>query len=111
MKGSFGNFIKWNYTKFLVAGDGTPIKRYGPKEAPFSFEKDIVKLLEVKGACDSSVTDCFDDEEPASANEWQTAFEQTHEKLEEALLKITELEEERDLLRMQLDQVTLNRDN
>lgn len=44
--GSFGNFIKWNFTKFLVNHEGVPVQRYGPKDAPFSFEDDIKRLLE-----------------------------------------------------------------
>lgn len=49
LKGScqstFGSFIKWNFTKFLVDRNGKPFKRYGPQEAPFSFEDDIKALL------------------------------------------------------------------
>jgi len=43
--GSFGKFIKWNFTKFLVDRDGVPIKRYSPQDAPFSMEEDIKKAL------------------------------------------------------------------
>lgn len=32
--GLFGNFIKWNFTKFLVNKNGEPVKRYGPKTEP-----------------------------------------------------------------------------
>lgn len=46
LQGSFGNFIKWNFTKFLINKDGTPFRRYGPKDAPFSFEEDIKSLLD-----------------------------------------------------------------
>jgi glutathione peroxidase-family protein len=46
LPGSFGNFIKWNFSKFLVDHTGTPFKRYGPKDAPFSFETDIKQLLD-----------------------------------------------------------------
>lgn len=46
LPGSFGNFIKWNFTKFLVTHDGLPHKRFGPKDDPFSFEDDIKQLLE-----------------------------------------------------------------
>ncbi len=33
--------IKWNFTKFLVARDGTVLKRYAPTDEPASFEKEI----------------------------------------------------------------------
>ena len=81
---SFGNFIKWNYTKFLIAADGTPIKRYGPKAAPLSFEEDIKALLEVTGPCDSSITNCFPEETAATLTDWQTEYESVLKKLEKA---------------------------
>jgi glutathione peroxidase len=37
--------IKWNFTKFLVAKDGSVYKRYGSKDAPKSLAADILKLL------------------------------------------------------------------
>jgi len=46
LPGSFGKFIKWNFTKFLVDRNGIPCKRFGPKESPLSFEDEIVKLLD-----------------------------------------------------------------
>lgn len=46
--GLFGSKIKWNFTKFLVAPDGTTIKRYSPITKPQSIEKDIVKLLNLR---------------------------------------------------------------
>ncbi|KAJ0391354.1 hypothetical protein ATCC90586_006159 [Pythium insidiosum] len=45
LPGSFGSFVKWNFTKFLVDRNGQPFKRYAPKELPFSFEEDIKALL------------------------------------------------------------------
>lgn len=45
LPGSFGSFIKWNFTKFLVDRKGKPVARYGPKDAPFSFEEHIQTLL------------------------------------------------------------------
>ena len=39
--GWFGDDIKWNYTKFLISREGTPVKRYGPSTAPYSAEDDI----------------------------------------------------------------------
>jgi len=37
--------IKWNFTKFLIGKDGVPIKRFGPKDNPLSFKKDIIEEL------------------------------------------------------------------
>ncbi|MCB1688615.1 MAG: glutathione peroxidase [Halioglobus sp.] len=37
--------IKWNFTKFLIDGSGTVIKRYAPKDTPKAIAKDIEKLL------------------------------------------------------------------
>ncbi|MBQ4834460.1 glutathione peroxidase [Pseudoalteromonas sp. MMG010] len=38
--------IKWNFTKFLIAADGTPIKRYAPITKPEKLESSIVKALQ-----------------------------------------------------------------
>lgn len=43
--GLLGSFIKWNFTKFLVDKNGQPVKRYGPNEDPFGFEKDLHKYF------------------------------------------------------------------
>ena len=37
--------IKWNFTKFLVARDGTVVDRYAPFTKPEAIEGDIKKLL------------------------------------------------------------------
>jgi len=37
--GTFGNFIKWNFSKFLIDKNGQPVKRYGPKDAPDNIRK------------------------------------------------------------------------
>jgi len=37
--------IKWNFTKFLIAADGTPIKRYAPFTKPEKLELSIQKAL------------------------------------------------------------------
>ena len=37
--------IKWNFTKFLIARDGTVIKRFSPTTTPRQMEKEIVRLL------------------------------------------------------------------
>ena len=44
-KGTFGNAIKWNFTKFLISRDGQTVKRYAPTVKPEEMEKDIVELL------------------------------------------------------------------
>ncbi|MCR4965473.1 MAG: glutathione peroxidase [Bacteroidales bacterium] len=44
-KGTFGNNIKWNFTKFLISKDGQRIKRYAPITKPKKLEKDIEKML------------------------------------------------------------------
>ena len=37
--------IKWNFTKFLVAKDGTVFKRYAPQTSPEDLQADIETLL------------------------------------------------------------------
>jgi glutathione peroxidase len=44
--GLLGAGIKWNFTKFLVAPDGTTVKRYAPKTDPADLTLDIEALLE-----------------------------------------------------------------
>jgi glutathione peroxidase len=44
-KGILGSAIKWNFTKFLVDKNGTIVKRFGPKDTPTSFEKEIEEYL------------------------------------------------------------------
>ena len=46
LPGSFGQFIKWNFTKFLVDSQGRPAKRFSPKDDPLKMEADIVALLD-----------------------------------------------------------------
>ena len=43
--GLLGSTIKWNFTKFLVAPDGTTVKRYAPKTEPEALADDIKALL------------------------------------------------------------------
>jgi glutathione peroxidase len=46
-QGIFGSeFIKWNFTKFLIDKKGNVLKRYAPQQTPESLQKDIEKLLE-----------------------------------------------------------------
>lgn len=37
--------LEWNFSKFLVRGDGAIMGYYGPKEEPNSILPDIEKLL------------------------------------------------------------------
>jgi glutathione peroxidase len=43
--GKFGTAVKWNFTKFLVAPDGTSVKRYAPNTEPAKLVGDIELLL------------------------------------------------------------------
>ncbi|KMZ75264.1 Glutathione peroxidase [Zostera marina] len=43
--GILGDGIKWNFSKFLVDKEGRVVDRFAPTTSPFSFEKDIKKLL------------------------------------------------------------------
>jgi len=43
--GLLGNRIKWNFTKFLVARDGTVLGRYSPTTKPEKIAADIEKAL------------------------------------------------------------------
>lgn len=45
LKGFLGGRIKWNFTKFLIGSDGTPIKRFGPKTEPSKIAAHIKQLL------------------------------------------------------------------
>jgi glutathione peroxidase len=45
-KGFLGTeFIKWNFTKFLVDAKGEVVKRYAPTDTPKSIEKDLSTML------------------------------------------------------------------
>jgi glutathione peroxidase len=37
--------IKWNFTKFLVDGAGSVVKRYAPVDTPEKIDKDVSPLL------------------------------------------------------------------
>lgn len=43
--GLLGDAVKWNFTKFLVAGDGKTVKRYAPTTEPKDIAEDIERLL------------------------------------------------------------------
>lgn len=45
-KGFLGSeFIKWNFTKFLIDRSGKVVKRYGSTDTPEKIDKDIAPLL------------------------------------------------------------------
>lgn len=44
-KGTLGDFIKWNFSKFLVDKNGQPVKRYSPKTEPNATLKDMEGLF------------------------------------------------------------------
>ncbi|KAL3662276.1 hypothetical protein V7S43_012604 [Phytophthora oleae] len=80
LPGTFGNYIKWNFTKFLVDRNGQPYKRYAPKDLPLSFEEDIKELL-TKAPEPEKTEEESKEEEVASAKSDEEA---TTEKKEEA---------------------------
>ncbi len=45
LKGTFGNKIKWNFTKFLIDKNGNPVKRFSPVTKPEKIEKYLEKYL------------------------------------------------------------------
>jgi len=45
LTGTLGSSVKWNFTKFLCDRQGKPIRRYGPRTKPLTFEQDILDLL------------------------------------------------------------------
>jgi len=47
LPGIFGNDVKWNFTKFLVGRDGTPLKRFAPITSPARIEGAIREALGV----------------------------------------------------------------
>jgi len=45
LPGTIGKRVKWNFTKFLVDGEGNPVKRYSPSTVPEKLAGDIESLL------------------------------------------------------------------
>ncbi|CAL1268230.1 unnamed protein product [Larinioides sclopetarius] len=43
--GTLGNFIKWNFSKFLIDKNGQPVKRYAPNFEPNAIEPDLLKYF------------------------------------------------------------------
>ena len=46
LKGTFGNKIKWNFTKFIIDKNGNPYKRFAPTTSPEKLRKHIETLLQ-----------------------------------------------------------------
>ena len=44
-KGLLSKEIKWNFTKFLIDGNGNVVKRYSPTVSPLKIKADIDQLL------------------------------------------------------------------
>ncbi|RLN89929.1 hypothetical protein BBJ28_00004624 [Nothophytophthora sp. Chile5] len=85
LPGTFGNYIKWNFTKFLVDRNGQPFKRYAPKENPLSFEEDIKELL-------AKLPDPEPVEEEPKAEEAEAAKPEEAKEEEVATEKVEEVE-------------------
>ncbi|MCW3787408.1 glutathione peroxidase [Plebeiibacterium sediminum] len=45
LKGTFGDNIKWNFTKFLIDKNGNPVKRFAPITKPEKIEKYIANMI------------------------------------------------------------------
>lgn len=45
LPGIFGNFIKWNFTKFVIDKHGKPLKRFAPITKPEEMEDFIKSIL------------------------------------------------------------------
>ncbi|XP_068617264.1 uncharacterized protein [Battus philenor] len=41
--GTLGNFIKWNFTKFIVDKNGVPVERHGPNVDPLNLVQSLEK--------------------------------------------------------------------
>ena len=48
--GLLGGKIKWNFTKFLIGRDGTPVDRFAPQKDPLDIADDIRAALAVDAA-------------------------------------------------------------
>ncbi|MDZ7279996.1 glutathione peroxidase [Pantoea eucrina] len=53
LPGVLGGRIVWNFTKFLIAPDGTPLKRFAPLTTPEKMEQAIIAALEPQAGGES----------------------------------------------------------
>uniref|UniRef100_A0A6B2EFQ1 Glutathione peroxidase n=1 Tax=Phlebotomus kandelakii TaxID=1109342 RepID=A0A6B2EFQ1_9DIPT len=44
-KGTLFDFIKWNFTKFIVDKEGQPAERHGPSTSPAEMKKNLEKFF------------------------------------------------------------------
>ena len=44
-KGTFGDAIKWNFTKFLISRDGSKVERFAPTTKPEALDSRIAEIL------------------------------------------------------------------
>ncbi|KAF1314189.1 Phospholipid hydroperoxide glutathione, partial [Globisporangium splendens] len=65
LPGTFGNYIKWNFTKFLVDRNGQPYKRFAPTDKPLSFEDQIQELLSTQADPEVLEEESKEEETPA----------------------------------------------
>jgi glutathione peroxidase len=47
LPGIFGRAVRWNFTKFLIGPDGTPLRRFAPLTRPKKIEETIHQTLGV----------------------------------------------------------------
>lgn len=45
LKGTLGNNVKWNFTKFVIDRNGKPVKRFAPITKPENMKDTIEQLL------------------------------------------------------------------
>lgn len=45
LPGTFGDFIKWNFSKFIVDREGKPVERHAPTTKPLTLVPNIEKYL------------------------------------------------------------------
>ena len=43
--GTLGDFIKWNFTKFVVDREGQPVARFGPTDDPIPAVENTLKKI------------------------------------------------------------------
>ncbi|ETM56988.1 hypothetical protein L914_00126 [Phytophthora nicotianae] len=82
LPGTFGNYIKWNFTKFLVDRNGQPYKRYAPKDLPLSFEEDIKELLAKAPEPEKAEEETKEEVASAKSDEETVEKETTEDKIE-----------------------------